>query len=204
MGYEKEIAEYNIDYGPSFQQAHSQTVICKELMKTEVIYKDIEDFFNHPNDWNNDLVEDKKLSLSDKAKSIEYIITKLNSNDTAVRYIASHMILTFKIEEAKQKLIERILNKDTYNSNGTMTYALYHLNCKSNLVDVFKILATQSYESKMHAYSILSEQEFEFSEEDLNQISLIWKKVKSNQELEKETFDMIEDAYKGFISYMDN
>ena len=177
-------------------------------MKTILSYKDIEDFFNYPNDWNNDLVEDKKLSWSDKAKSIEYIISKLNSNETAVRYIASHMILTFKIEEAKQKLIERILNKETYNSNGTMTYALCHLNCKSNLVDVFKILATQSYESKMHAYSLLSEQEFEFNEDDLNQLSLIWKKVKSNQaknqELEKGTFEMIEDAYKGFISYIDN
>ena len=118
------------------------------------------------------------------------------------------MILTFKIEQAKQKLIERILNIETYNCNGTMTYALYHLNCKSSLVDVFKILATQSYESKMHANSLLSEQEFEFSEEDLNQISFIWKKVKStqakNQELEKETFEMIEDVYKGFISYIDN
>ena len=113
------------------------------------------------------------------------------------------MILTFKIEKAKEKLIERILNKETFNSNGTMTYALYHLNCKSNLVDVFKILATQSYESKLHAYDLLSEQEFEFNEKDLSEISSIWNEVKS-QELEKETFEMIQDAYNGFISYLNN
>ena len=113
------------------------------------------------------------------------------------------MILTFKIEKAKQKLIERILNKETINSNGTMTYALYHLNCKSNLVDVFKILATQSYESKMHAYAILSEQEFEFSRDDLSEINAIWNTTKS-QELEKETFEMIEDAYSGFIAYIND
>ena len=172
-------------------------------MKTEITYKDIEEFFNHPNEWNNDLVEGRNLSLADKTKSSDYIISKLDSNETAVRYIASHMIITFKIEKAKQKLIERILNKDTINSNGTMTYALYHLNCKSNLVDVFKILATQSYESKMHAYAILSEQEFEFSKDDLSEINTIWNTTKS-QELEKETYEIIEDAYSGFIAYMND
>ena len=36
MGYEKEIAEYNIDYGPSFQQAHSQNVV-QHLKQTKSI-----------------------------------------------------------------------------------------------------------------------------------------------------------------------
>jgi len=161
--------------------AYRHYVICKELMKNELTYNEIESLFNHHSDWDNDLILSKNLSSVDKIESTELIISKLNSDDTSIRYIASHMILIFKLESAKQKLIERILNIDTFNSNGTMTYALQHLDCKSNLVDVFKILTTQSYESKMHAYAILSEQEFEFSEEDLNQLTTIWNQVKSEQ-----------------------
>ena len=170
-------------------------------MKKKLTYNEIENFFNHHKDWVNDLVESSQLNLADKKRSIDLIISKLDSNDTSIRYIASHLILTFKIERAKHKLIERILAKETFNSNGTMTYALFHLNCESNLADVFRILATQSYESKMHAYAIISEQEFEFSKDDLSEIKSIWNKTKS-QKLEKETFAMIEDAYNGFMGYI--
>ena len=170
-------------------------------MEKKQTYNEVENFFNHHKDWVNDLVEASQLNSADKNRSIDLIISKLDSNDTSIRYIASHLILTFKIEKAKNKLIERILAKETFNSNGTMTYALYHLNCKSNLADVFRILATQSYESKMHAYAILSEQEFEFSKDDLSEIKSIWNKTKS-QELEKETFEMIADAYNGFMAYI--
>lgn len=169
-------------------------------MKKKLTYNEIENFFNHHKDWVNDIVEASQLNSADKNRSIDLIINKLDSNDSSIRYIASHLILTFKIEKAKHKLIERILAKQTFNNNGTMTYALYHLNCKSNLVDVFRIPATQSYESKMHAYAILSEQEFEFSNDDLSEIKSIWNNTKS-QELEKETLEMIEDAYNGFMAY---
>ena len=70
------------------------------------------------------------------------------------------MIIEFKIENAKSKLIERILNPETMNYNGSMTYALGHLKCEDELVNVFRILATQSYESKIHAYQNQTKNQF--------------------------------------------
>jgi|GEM_PF-4005800 len=172
-------------------------------MKDELTYNQIKEFFKNHEEWENELVDYKILNTVDLAKTKDLIINRLNSDDAQIRYIASHLILTFTLEEAKDKLIERILDENTYNQNGTMTYALWHLYCSENVVDIYKILATQSYESKCHAYNILSEQEFTFTEVDLNELSEIWNKVKLNQnsniKLESETFEMIRDAYEGFI-----
>ena len=176
-------------------------------MKNELTYEEIDKLFKNDLEWRNEFVDSKELDKSDIDKSVELIIRKLDSKDTSIRYIASHMILTFKIEEAKEKLIKRILDKETFNSNGTMTYALSHLNCQNYLVNVFKILATQSYESKIHAHSIMSEQIFEFTEDDLNKMKIIWnqfeKSIKRNKELDEETIEMVKDGYEGYISYLD-
>jgi hypothetical protein len=151
-------------------------------------------------------LDSKTLSPHTLLKSIELIISKLNSKETSIRYIASHMIIKFKIEQAKQNLIHRIKDKETLNCNGTMSYALSHLNCQNNLIDIFEILATQSYESKCHAYNILSEQEFEFTKNDIHKMKQILKTVEQdktkNQILDDETFEMIKDGFEGFEEYL--
>ena len=177
-------------------------------MKNALTYQEIDKLFKNNLEWENEFVDSKTLDKSELDKSIELIIHKLDSKDASIRYIASHMILTFQIERAKEKLIARILDKDTFNSNGTMTYALSHLNCQNYLVNIFRILATQSYESKMHAYSIMSEQTFKFTEEDLNKMTKIWNQfeesTKRNKDLDEETIEMVKDGYEGYISYFDN
>jgi HEAT repeat protein len=177
-------------------------------MKNELTYKDINELFNKHFKWKNELVDSQTLNIETRDISIELIIRKLNSKDATIRYIASHMIIEFKIEQAKQKLIERIKDAETLNFNGTMAYALEHLNCQNNLKDIFEILATQSYESKMHAYNILSEQEFEFTRNDIIEMRQILRTVEKNkaknQIFDDETFEMIKDGYEGFEQYLYN
>ena len=184
----------------------SLSVICKEKMKNELTYNQVDQFFRNPEEWDNKIVDSKILASTDRTKTLDLIIEMLNSDDGQIRYIASHLILNFKLEEAKDKLIERILDKNIFNHNGTMTYALEHLDCSNNLAEVFNILATQSYESKLHAYNILSEQEFEFTIEDPNELTNIWSELVLHQngknKLESETYEMIKDAYEGFIKYL--
>jgi HEAT repeat protein len=175
-------------------------------MKNELTCKEIKVLFNKHLDWDNKMIASKSLESNTGQKSIELIIDKLNSNEPSIRYIASQMIIEFKIEKAKQKLIERIKAKETLNSNGSMTYALSQLDCQNNLVDIFEILATQSYESKMHAYNILSEQEFNFTKNDIFEMKQIMKYVeeskKENQIFDNETFEMIKDGFEGFNEYL--
>lgn len=174
-------------------------------MNPKISYLQILKHFQNP-DWNIESIEGLEISKIDRKKATELIIHKLDSKETSIRFIASHMIKQFGIQEAKDKLIQRILNEDTLNNNGTMAYALEHLNCKDSLVEVFNILATQSYESKCHAYNILSEQDFEFSPADLDNMTQMMKNISlnktENQIFDKETFEMIKDGYEGFKVYL--
>ena len=174
-------------------------------MKKELTFEQIQEQFSNP-DWNSELLSNCYLELTDKAKSTKYIIDQLASRDSSIRYIASLMIVRFDIQGAVDPLIGRILDKDTKNSNGTMTFALEDLNCGNHLVRIFEILATQSYESKCHAYNILSEQEFVFTEEDIHEMNRILNNAEQNQEenqiFDNETLEMIKDGYEGFEKYL--
>ena len=174
-------------------------------MKLKLAYIQIEEQF-HNQGWIIENIEGFEISESEREKIVELIIQKLDSKETSIRYVASSMIAQFGIQEAKDKLIQRILDEDTFNNNGTMSYALWHLNCKDRLVEVFSILATQSYESKCHAYNILCEQEFEFTRDDLEKMKQILKLVAlnktKNQIFDSETFEMIKDGYEGFKEYL--
>ena len=176
-------------------------------MKSYISFANIKDQFLMK-DWSMTLIEDRHLKINQSEKITEFIIKKLNSDDVSIRYIASSMIIQFQIELAKDKLIERILDPDTLNSNGTMSYALSHLNCESKLVELFKILATQSFESKNHAYNMLSDQIFKFTREDLTEIEQIWLKTKmqpkENQIFDDETLNMVQDVYESFSAYLES
>jgi hypothetical protein len=175
-------------------------------MKKPIAYEEIRKLFLSDKEWNIELIELRVLDEGTSQQSIDFIIDQLNSKDASKRFVASHIIAEFKIEEAKEKLIERIKDIDTVQHNGTMAYALEHLNCKNHLMEVFEILATQSYESKMHAYSILCEQEFEFTREDIIEMKQMFESVKVNKEanqiFDEETFEMIKDGYQGFAEYL--
>lgn len=174
-------------------------------MNKELTFEQIKEQFSNP-DWTSELLSNCYLEPSDKAKSIKYIINQLASRDSSIRYIASLMIIRFDIQDAVEPLIGRILDKDTKNSNGTMAFALEDLNCENHLVRIFEILATQSYESKCHAYNILSEQEFIFMKEDIHEMKRILNNVEQNQEenqiFDNETLEMIKDSYEGFEQYL--
>lgn len=175
-------------------------------MKNELKYDDIKEIFSKYTKWRFKIIDSKTLDSETRQKSIKLILEKLNSKNASIRSIASHMIIEFQLEQAKQKLIERINDRDTLNNNGTMTYALSHLNCQNNLKDVYKILATQSYESKIHAYNILSEQEFIFGKNDLIEMRELFHFVMKNKEvyqiLDDETFEMVRDGFEGFQEYL--
>lgn len=175
-------------------------------MKSELTYQEITELFDNYLEWQNEFIDSQSLDSNTKQKSIDLIINKLNSKNPTIRYIASHMIIEFNIEQAKQKLIDRIRDEDTLDYNGTMTYALSHLSCQNNLKEVFGILATQGYESKCHAYNILSEQTFEFSRNDLEDMRKLLEEVEQNktknQIYDDETFNMVKDGYEGFKDYL--
>ncbi len=83
------------------------------------------------------------------------------------------------------------------------------LGCKNKLVDIFKILFFETYESKMSDYCTLNDQIFEFKKSNLLEIKKIWMNCLENPvkcpEIENKKIMLImKNAYEGFISYLKN
>jgi hypothetical protein len=99
-----------------------------------------------------------------------------------------------------------IFKKENHNNNGTMVFALESLDCSQKLKEIFKILFFETYESKISAYAILSDQPFDFTKEDLIEIKQMWGYCKQHPEKcpfydDIETREMMQDAVDGFMSY---
>ena len=156
-------------------------------------------------DWNVALDAADNLGKIGGDNVIDFLLNLLSSNEMRIRNAAALAIRNLQDSKAIEPLLVSIFNPENKDYNGTMVYALQTLDCKNNLVDIFKILFYESYESKIVAYAILEEQTFEFSREELLKIKAMWGEIEnnSNELYDKETMLMMKDAYEGFISYLE-
>jgi hypothetical protein len=58
-------------------------------------------------------------------------------------------------DKAIPHLIEKINDRNTYNKNGTLVFALGELNSQAYFIDIVKIICEQGYEARMTAYGIV-------------------------------------------------
>jgi len=138
--------------------------------------------------------------------NFEHLIKLIESEDPIVRNAAALKLKDLKDDRAIVPLLNSIFKNRNF--NGTMVYALESLNCEEHFINIFKILFHEGYEAKIAANSILNEQVFEFTQEDLFCIQSMWKDCILNpKEYEgfgnKETRSMMEDNYDGFMKYLE-
>jgi hypothetical protein len=138
--------------------------------------------------------------------NFDHLIKLIESEDPIVRNAAALKLKDLKDDRAIVPLLNSIFKNRNF--NGTMVYALESLNCEKHFINIFKILFHEGYEAKIAANSILNEQVFEFTQEDLFCIQSMWKDCILNpKEYEgfgnKETRSMMEDNYDGFMKYLE-
>lgn len=138
---------------------------------------------------------------------VDFLISLIALDDSGIRNRAALALNEIKDNRALDPLLKAIFNKDNHNFNGTMVYALESLDCSKKLKEIFKILFYESFEAKISAYSILSDQIFDFSKEDLFEIQQMWEDCKHNQFNcpgydDIKTRSMIQNAVDGFIAYL--
>lgn len=137
-----------------------------------------------------------------------FLISVLESDDAGLRNCSALELASIKDNRAVEPLLKAILKKENHNRNGTMVFALQSLDCSNKLKEIFQIIFFETFEAKMGAYSILSEQEFYFKDEDLLEIKAVWEDIKLHPEKSPdfgvgEAFDWMEDAVEGFMSHLD-
>lgn len=159
-------------------------------------------------DWETVKTSAKRLGEIGGDEVTLFLISLLKSDDTGLRNCAALQLERIKDNRAVEPLLEAIFRKENHNRNGTMVFALESLDCSEKLKEIFRILFFETFEAKMSAYSILSEQEFYFTEEDLLEIKAMWEDIKLHPEKcpdfqVKEAYDWMEDAVEGYVSHLE-
>ena len=175
-----------------------------ENLKTE-FEKLKKDVFSE--DW--DLVKSSANRLGEIGgkEVVNFLISLLDLEDSGIRNRTALALEEIKDNRALEPLLKAIFKKENHNYNGTMVFALESLDCSKKLKEIFKILFYETYESKISAHSILEEQIFEFTEQDILDIQKMWEECKVHTKTcpgieDAETKAMMQDSVDGYMSYL--
>ena len=134
------------------------------------------------NDWELVKASANRLAKIGGDIVVTFLISLLKLNDAGIRNRAALALEELSDQRALEPLLEAIFKKENHNYNGTLVFALESLDCSNKLKEIFTILFHESYEAKISASAILSEQTFEFNEQDLLDIKQMWDNCKLNPE----------------------
>lgn len=167
-------------------------------------------------DWDKMKESSNRLFEIGGQENIDYLLGLLDQPNSLVR---NAVALTFKenrFNDALDPLLKSITKEENKNARGTMVYALQTLNCSNKLKELFDILftATKNVEVQSGILTVLDEQEFEFTKNDLIEIQEKWERLKDNwDELngikkgEVKEYDInrevIQNFVDGYVSYLE-
>ena len=106
-----------------------------------------------------------------------FLISSLGSSEPQIRNRAAVGIRESKDQRALTPLLRAILAPQNKNYNGTLVFALEALDCTVHFQQVFDILFYQSYEAKMSAAAILSEQSFIVNTGSIQSVKQKWEAI---------------------------
>lgn len=121
-----------------------------------------------------------KLFEIGSSENISYLLELLKNEDVFIR---DAVALTFRenhYSKAIPPLLSAIRDINNHKKRGTLVYALETMDCAYIFNDLFEILFSSHNNWSVH-YSILNildEQEFSFTDDDLNLLKENWNKLK--------------------------
>jgi hypothetical protein len=95
------------------------------------------------------------------------VLHKLESNDASLRNKAALKILDDNLEELVPALAAAVARSTNIGANGTLVYALGHFDCSRYFELLFDVALHHKYEASGEAFSILLEQDFNLSKDQL-------------------------------------
>ena len=166
--------------------------------------------------WDKRKASSSRLFKIGGQENMDYLIELLNQENSLVRNAIAMTFMDNKFNEALEPLLISINRADYVKTRGTMVYALKAFDCSQKLRELFDILfgATKNWEVQSGILTILEEQEFEFSMEDLLHIKQKWEGLKSNwnelngvdkDNLQKYEIDedLVQNFVDGYMAYLE-
>ena len=115
-----------------------------------------------------------ELSQTGGADAYRYFVEMLRIGSARAMHIAANGLREMQANNAVDTLIDIILDGDNIYTSGSLVYALAGLDCSRHLSDIFRIFYYAPWESKHHAYLILTQQQFDITDEDRKDIAGMW------------------------------
>jgi HEAT repeat protein len=173
------------------------------------------DLFTADN-WDKRKTSSSRLFEIGGQENIDYLIGLLDQENSLVRNAVAMTFMDNKFNEALEPLLISINKAEHIKSRGTLVYALNALDCSQKLRELFDILfsATRNWEVQSGILTVLEEQEFEFSVDDLQHIKQKWDGLKSNWNqlngVDKDNLrkyeideDLVQDFVDGYMAYLE-
>ncbi len=145
------------------------------------------------------------LIVDGKDDVIPFLISCLTDEESKVRNGAALALREKPDFRAVTPLINNVINPIDSKRCATFVYALESHDCSEHFLDIFRILFYSNFECKINAHDILSEQQFRFSDEDLECIKKMWNECIENPSLcpaFEEMKEGIQDDVDSFLSYL--
>ncbi|MFT7239333.1 MAG: hypothetical protein ACI93L_003433 [Cyclobacteriaceae bacterium] len=145
----------------------------------------------------------------------DLLVGLLEHEDSSIRNAIALTFMENEFQEAIEAIFAVIKQAQNRNARGTLVYALRSLDCSKKLVELFEILFSSSpnWEVQNRILTILEEQEFDFTKDELRQIQSMWEELKdhwnalngieeSNPSKFQISEDIVNDTVKGFTTYL--
>lgn len=176
-----------------------------EQLKTDVV----------SDDWDKAKESAKRLFAIDGLDTHDFLMGILDQPNVGARNAVALAIMDNRFQDALDPLLKSITKKENTNTRGTMVYALQSLDCSLKLRELFSVLftATKNFEVQSGILTVLEEQQFEFTEDDLLEIQQTWDKLKETwdesngvEPTSRNEYDIdraiIQNFVDGYVSYL--
>lgn len=136
------------------------------------------------------------IKLLDDLEKSELLKIFLITENQLVRNHIAFIFSDIDYNAAVPFIIKRIENKDTYNANGSLVYALKNLDTKKYFLSFIKMIYQQGYEARLAAYEII--------QKDIQDVEYMTKKraigiLRKYKRLEKDRNLMDENGILHFV-----
>jgi HEAT repeat protein len=120
-------------------------------------------------DWDEALQASDALAAAANSYVTERLIQLLNCSRPDTRNAAALALREIGDDAAIEPLLRAIKKPANRDNRSTLVYALESLNCGGHFIDVFTLAFSPKDDVRLSALSILHEQSFLISDEDLEQ-----------------------------------
>ncbi len=167
-------------------------------------------------DWDRMKESANRLFEIGGQENMDYLLGLLEQSNSIVRNAVALTFMDNKFNDGLEPLLKSITKEENKSARGTMVYALQTLDCKNKLKELFDILftATKNWEVQSGILTVLEEQEFEFTEDDLIAIKEKWERLKDNwnelNNVDKDNLrehdidrNLIQNFVDGYVTYLE-